>query len=106
MDRDAFDEQSARMNALRHRVARTLYEDGAVITRPEWPDLPAERRRPWLADADRIIPIVLEACAGVADETDPEKPTNYRHRREHISAAIKGLMVGMPSDDPESGDTS
>lgn len=93
--------QSTRMNSLRHRVARLLYNDGAEIVRPEWEELPPDRKRPWLEDADRVIPTVIEACALVADQANPEKPTEYLFPRERIGSAMKGLFVGMPSDECE-----
>ena len=92
---------SAKAESLRQRVARSLYGDGARIARPQWDDLPAERKRGWLSDADRVIPIVVKACALVAEQKDPDKPSNYLFPRERIGSVMEGLFVGMPSEEWE-----
>jgi len=82
-------------HSLRRRVAAALFNEGGKNTE-DFHSLPKGRQAPWLADADRVIPIVIEACAGVADARDPEKPGNYLIRRELIGSHMKGLFVGHP----------
>jgi hypothetical protein len=82
-------------HSLRRRVAAALHSEGGKAGE-DFHAMSPERQRPWLEDADRVIPIVIEACAGVADARDPEKPANYLIRREHIGSHMKGLFVGHP----------
>ena len=84
-----------KFHSLRRRVAAALYSEGGKADR-NFHDLPDAKQKSWLEDADRVIPIVVEACANVADALDPEKPTNYLLRREHIGSHIRGLFVGHP----------
>ena len=57
-------------HSLRRRVAAVLFNEGGKNA-DDFHALPKDRQAPWLADADRVIPIVIEACAGVADARDP-----------------------------------
>ena len=82
-------------HSLRRRVAAVLFSEGGKNT-GDFHALSKDRQAPWLADADRVIPVVIEACAGLADARDPEKPTNYLIRRELIGSHMKGLFVGHP----------
>mgnify|MGYP001080586707 CR=1 FL=1 len=88
------------LGSLRERVARALYENTRAPTSP-WDEMPPERKRGWLSDADVVIPIVAEAAARVPDQRDPEKPTNYLFRRERIGDAIRGLLIGWNNEAPE-----
>lgn len=96
---------SSQFHSLRQRVAKALYEEPplhsnhAPVSRIPWNDLDGERKAAWLADADRVIPMVIEACARIADQKDPEKPANYLFPRERIGSAMKGLFVGHPDED-------
>jgi hypothetical protein len=83
-------------HSLRRRVAAVLYSEGGKRPAEAFHELPQDRQAPWLEDADRVIPVVIEACAGVADARDPEKPGNYLIRREYIGSHMKGLFVGHP----------
>jgi chaperonin GroEL (HSP60 family) len=51
-----------------------------------------------LADPAAIRRAALEEAARVAEALDPEKPTNYLHRREGIPAAIRALADKEPTD--------
>ena len=82
-------------HSLRRRVAAVLFSEGGKNT-ADFHALSKDRQAPWLADADRVIPIVIEACARVADVRDPQQPENYLIRRELIGSYMKGLFVGHP----------
>lgn len=84
-----------RFHSLRRRVAAALHSEGGKATE-DFHAMSKDRQKPWLDDADRVIPIVIDACAGVADQRDPEKPANYLFSRERIGSAMKGLFVGHP----------
>lgn len=53
--------------ALREKVARALYEEPGRARR-NWDDYPLHHREHWLADADRIIPIIAADYAAVVAE--------------------------------------
>lgn len=79
-----------------------LYRGPTMETPPSqtpWDELSKERQAPWLADADMVIPVIIEACARVVDQCDPDKPNNYLFKREQISSVMKGLFVGHPDDE-------
>jgi hypothetical protein len=90
-------------HSLRRRVAAALHSEGGKAT-VDFTTLPADRQKPWLDDADRVIPVILEACAGLADQRDPEKPGNYLFPRERIGSAMKGLFIGHPDWECPIGD--
>lgn len=92
----------SQFHSLRQRVAQLLYRGPgmeASVAKTPWDDLGKDRQAPWLADADMVIPVIIEACARIADQRDPEKPGNYLIRREHIGSVMKGLFVGHPEDE-------
>lgn len=92
----------SQFHSLRRRVAELLYRGlltEPTVARTPWDSLSKERQEPWLADADMVIPVIIEACARIADQKDPEKPANYLFPRELIGSAMKGLFVGHPDDD-------
>lgn len=78
-------------HSLRHRVAAALHSEGGKATE-DFHAMTKERQAPWLADADRIIPLVVEACSGIADLRD--NFGNYLIRRDHIGSHMSGLFVG------------
>lgn len=82
-------------HSLRRRVAAALHSEGGKASE-DFHAMSKDRQAPWLADADRVIPIVIEACARVADARNPEKPTEYLICRELIASHMKGLFVGHP----------
>jgi len=79
--------------SLRARVAAALYGEGGKCLE-DFHSLSEERQGPWMEDADRVIPVVIAACARVIEQRDPEKPGAYLIRREHLSSHIEGLFVG------------
>jgi hypothetical protein len=93
----------SQFHSLRQRVARLLYR-GPTTPPPSqipWDELSKERQSGWLADADMVIPVIIEACARVADQRDPDKPANYLIKREHVASVMKGLFVGHPDNEDE-----
>jgi hypothetical protein len=88
------------LGSLRVRVARALYENTRATQTP-WADISAARRTGWLSDADVVIPVIVEACARVPDQRDPENPSNYLFPRERIGDAIRGLFIGAPGDEED-----
>jgi hypothetical protein len=93
----------SQFHSLRRRVAALLYRGPSMEANPTvpWDTLSKERQAPWLADADMVIPVIIEACARVADQRDPEKPANYLIRRKNIGSVMKGLFVGHPDEEWE-----
>ena len=85
---------------IRERVAQVLYEEPCrdATSRTPWAELSASRRSPWLADADRVIPVVAAAAARVAAQKDPANPAGFLFRREQIANGIEGLLVGAPEE--------
>jgi hypothetical protein len=85
----------SQFHSLRRRVAASLWAENKRPIK-EFHKLPDSQKKSWLDDADRVIPMVLEACANVVDQKDPEKPANYLIKRENCASVIKGLFVGNP----------
>lgn len=64
-----------------------------MASRPDWAALSDERKAPWLADADAVIPIVVEACSRVARQRDPLDPKKYLVKRTKIAHVMRSLFV-------------
>lgn len=77
------------MKPLRERVAEAIRADGTDLCDRPWDQLPDEMKIGWLEDADRALSVALEEAVRVVSERDPEKPTNWRHRREEIVSALR-----------------
>lgn len=87
--------------SLRERVAEALYDEppksGSGNRRP-WTSLDQSSKAPWLADADRVIPIMARAAARIAEQRDPINPKAFLVDRERIGSVIEGMTMGAPDD--------
>ena len=85
--------------SLREAVASALYNEPtkSPMDRIPWEKLPDDRKEAWLADADRVIPIVTHFCGYIAELRDPEKPANWQIRREDMGRAMRNLYPYNPA---------
>ena len=91
------------LKTLRYRVAEALYLEGGKAP-GLFSQLSQASREAWLQDADRVIPIVIEAACRVVDQRQSDKESAYLIRRESLSGALQGLFLGgfeCPIDDPD-----
>lgn len=79
---------------LRERVARALYEEGwnEGAEKREWAALAAEKRDPWLRDADRVIPIVLDAVKRLIIQRHPDDLRRYLIARANLADVITSTL--------------
>lgn len=82
------------LGSLRERVARAIYEDRDA---DNWDALPEERRKFWLGDADRVIPVVLDAVTRVIDQRDEDSA--YLVARENLADVLRGTFLGAPDEE-------
>lgn len=75
------------------KLAAALYAEGGKRSEDDFWKLLPEKQHPWIADAQTAMAIVGEACAAFCDAKDPEKPTSYLHRREHLADEIRARFV-------------
>ena len=75
------------------KVAAALYSEGGRRPIEEFPKLYTEKQKPWIEDAQTVVAIVGEACAQFCENVDPEKPTAYLHKREHLADEMRARFV-------------
>lgn len=81
------------LSSVISKSAAKLYGKGDEQKEKEFFKLSAEKRKPWIEDIYRIIPIISESIANFAVANDPEKPNNYLHKRAHLDDEIKARYV-------------
>lgn len=77
--------------AAREQVARALYLNTPTPPATPWEKLSATQKIGWYSDAQKALCIASEYFSSIADARDPEKPTNYLHRRENIGTVMRGV---------------
>lgn len=78
--------------SLRERVAEAIRADGTDLCDRPWDQLPPELKSGWMGDADRALEIIVEEAVRVVTERDPDKPDNWRYRREELPAALRSAL--------------
>lgn len=98
--------------SLREKVARALYEEPGRARR-NWDDYPIHHQEHWLADADRIIPIVAadytatvaerdkaqRACEEMARRLSGTFICGQSHEKDARGMAMKIHVAPMPGAD-------
>lgn len=81
---------------LRERVARVLFEEphNSAIKARSWATLSDEKRRPWLADADAVIAVVLDAVKRVVVQRNPANHDEYLIERSRLADVITSTLWG------------